>query len=206
MNRGRGRPRQFDEDEAVMAAMVVFWRKGLAATSLEELAAAMQMNRPSIYNAFGNKEAIYRHALARFCGQLDVAVTALFDEQTPVHDAFSTFFTQAIEVYCGGSPAMGCLMICTAPAEALMHAEIGKDLGGLIERLDEAFTLRLEQAHDAREVAPTVAPKLAGQLLQATLQTLALRARSGASAESLKTLAAYAVASLLPRPVTSIPS
>ena len=69
----RGRPRQFDEDAALTGAMMVFWEKGLAATSLDDLAQAMGMNRPSIYNAFGNKDAIYRTALARFCGQLDLA-------------------------------------------------------------------------------------------------------------------------------------
>jgi len=67
----RGRPRKFDEDQALAGAMTLFWEKGLSATSLDDLALAMNMNRPSIYNAFGNKEAIYRRSLQRFCGQLD---------------------------------------------------------------------------------------------------------------------------------------
>ena len=56
----------------LLLAIGVFWAKGLSGTSLDDLASAMKMNRPSIYNAFGNKEEIYRRALARFCGQLDL--------------------------------------------------------------------------------------------------------------------------------------
>ena len=66
-----GRPRLFDEDEALTGAMLQFWEKGLSATSLDDLAEAMNMNRPSIYNAFGKKDDIYRKTLARFRTQLD---------------------------------------------------------------------------------------------------------------------------------------
>ena len=74
MKRPRGRPRKFDPEVAIQKAMLVFWQRGLSATSLDDLSIAMEMNRPSIYNAFGNKEAIYRLALAQFCGQLDLGI------------------------------------------------------------------------------------------------------------------------------------
>ena len=86
----RGRPRQFNEDEALGAAMQLFWVQGLSATSLDELAAAMQMNRPSIYNAFGNKDDIYRKALARFCGQLDEGLRHTIDDSQHARAAASS--------------------------------------------------------------------------------------------------------------------
>ncbi|MGH9889647.1 MAG: helix-turn-helix domain-containing protein, partial [bacterium] len=55
-----GRPRLFDADAALEGAMRLFWSRGFAATSLDDLAHAMDMNRPSMANAFGDKEAIYR--------------------------------------------------------------------------------------------------------------------------------------------------
>lgn len=193
----RGRPRQFDEDKALTGAMYLFWEKGLSATSLDDLAAAMNMNRPSIYNAFGNKDDIYRKSLARFCGQLDNGLRETLEASPNIRPGLNAFFEQAIEMYCGNSPPMGCLMICTAPSEALSHPEVGKDLKELISRLDKGFTKRLERAQRDGELSKEAQPKLVAKLLQATLQTLALRARSGESKASLRKLARYAVDALV---------
>jgi AcrR family transcriptional regulator len=193
---GRGRPRKFDEDEALTGAMQLFWEKGLSATTLDDLALAMNMNRPSIYNAFGNKDDLYRITLARFCGQLDEGLRETLETSSKIRPGLNAFFNQAIEVYCGGSSPMGCLMICTAPSEALSHPEVGQDLRNLIQRLDDGFTRRLERALKDGELSDHVQPKIAAKLLQATLQTLALRARSGESKTALRKLAHYAVDTL----------
>src|SRR3954451_10999173 len=62
----RGRPRAFDPDAALDAALAVFWRKGFEGTSLPDLTEAMGINRPSLYAAFGNKEELFRKALDRY--------------------------------------------------------------------------------------------------------------------------------------------
>jgi AcrR family transcriptional regulator len=62
----KGRPREFDCDEALDRALEVFWRKGYEGASLAELTEAMGINRPSLYAAFGNKEALFRRALDRY--------------------------------------------------------------------------------------------------------------------------------------------
>src|ERR687895_845688 len=65
-SRPAGRPREFDQDEALDTALEVFWRQGYEGTSLGELTVAMGINRPSLYAAFGNKEALFRKALDRY--------------------------------------------------------------------------------------------------------------------------------------------
>ena len=62
----KGRPREFDADEALDRALEVFWRKGYEGASLSELTEAMGINRPSLYAAFGNKEELFRKALDRY--------------------------------------------------------------------------------------------------------------------------------------------
>src|SRR6059058_4783820 len=61
-----GRPRAFDVDEALDQALKVFWRKGYEGASLPDLTKAMGINRPSLYAAFGNKEALFRKAIDRY--------------------------------------------------------------------------------------------------------------------------------------------
>src|SRR5258705_13627764 len=61
-----GRPRTFDTDKALDKALKVFWRKGYEGASLPELTRAMGINRPSLYAAFGNKEALFRKAVERY--------------------------------------------------------------------------------------------------------------------------------------------
>src|SRR5688500_18771243 len=63
---GRGRPRAFDENKALDAALDVFWRKGYEGASLSDLTDTMGINRPSLYAAFGNKEALFRKVLERY--------------------------------------------------------------------------------------------------------------------------------------------
>ena len=177
--------------------MLLFWEKGLAATSLDDLAIAMQMNRPSIYNAFGNKEAIYRAALARFCGQLDGAVEGVLEATADIKAGLIEFYDQAIEVYCGDAAHLGCLMVCTAPAEAMSHPEVAEDLRHLITRLDEGLAKRVNRAMEEGQVSRELSAQHTAQMLQATLQTIALRARAGTPKRSLKKLARFAVNTLL---------
>src|SRR5580700_11977719 len=64
--RTRGRPRQYDPERALANAAEVFWKYGYAATSLDDLAAATGMNRPSLYAAFGDKRDLYLKTLERY--------------------------------------------------------------------------------------------------------------------------------------------
>src|ERR1700737_5635229 len=61
-----GRPRSFDIDQALDRALQVFWRKGYEGTSLSDLTKAVGVNRPSLYAAFGDKEALFRKVLGRY--------------------------------------------------------------------------------------------------------------------------------------------
>jgi AcrR family transcriptional regulator len=186
--RRAGRPRLFDEDAALDRALELFWQRGLAGASLDELAAAMGMRRPSVANAFGDKEALYRRALARFADRARSAAATQLAEPDLAR-ALEGFYLAALEVYCAGDPPAGCLVVCTAPAAALVHPDVRGDLLGVVRDLDAALTRRFAQAGDAD-------PALSAKLAQAVLHTLAIRARAGESKASLRRLARAAAARL----------
>ena len=82
--RPRGRPRRYDPDRAMDAAVGAFLAAGFSGTSLDRLSEATGMNRPSLYGAFGDKEALYLKALAHYAARLDAALDAGMGADRPV--------------------------------------------------------------------------------------------------------------------------
>ena len=83
----RGRPRSFDRDAALERAMEVFWRQGYEATSINDLTAAMGINPPSLYAAFGDKERLFLEAVERYrCGHA-AAGDAVLERETTARGA-----------------------------------------------------------------------------------------------------------------------
>jgi TetR/AcrR family transcriptional regulator, copper-responsive repressor len=179
--------------------MTVFWEQGLASTSLDDLALAMGMNRPSIYNAFGNKEQIYRLALQNFAAQLDEALHTALQTPAGLQAGLMMFYEQALDLYCGHTPPLGCLVMCTAPAAAVTHPQIKEDLAQLLARVDDQLHTAIKRAIANGELVQVGDARSAAKLLQGLLHTLALRARAGESKISLVKLAKYGVTMVLGR-------
>jgi len=196
IKRGRGRPRQFDVDEVLNHALLLFWTNGLNGTSLDDLSVAMKMTRTSLQNAFGSKEAIYRLVFTRFVDAMK-ADAAVLDEENDIKTALVKFFDRASNVYFSHSPALGCMALCTAPAAATNHPEVRRDLLQLLSQLDEALAKRFSQAVDAGQLAKTLDCKIAAKLVQAVLHSLALRARSGESRVALRKMTRGALEMIL---------
>lgn len=187
-SRSRGRPRKYDHEAALMQAMQVFWRKGMTATSFDDLVEAMQMNRPSIYRAFGNKEEIYRQSLALFGQGALSQLDDLLSSDGQIRDDLDRFFDDALDVYCGGDEPLGCFIACIAVADITVHAENRPDLLDLIAEIDRRFEQRCANAGPQGQGAD---PALMARSLQGLLHTLAVRARAGQSRTRLAELKAF---------------
>jgi AcrR family transcriptional regulator len=178
-NRSRGRPRQYDPDAALEAALGAFWECGFAGTSLEEIAAATGMNRPSLQAAFGDKKAIYRKAIARFnVSFLGTLEAALFAGGSLEEDLVGFYLATLPTYRSGETGALGCPVICTATIEAAVDEDIRADLTAALDRIDAILTARFEQARTQGELAFSADPKTLGQLAGALLHSLAVRTRA----------------------------
>src|SRR6185436_15117478 len=98
----RGRPLGFDPEEALAQAMDVFWDKGYAATSLDDLTAAMAINRPSLYAVFGDKHALYQKALAAYRTQSAKQIASVLSEDKTLRQALGDFYAGALTLYLKG--------------------------------------------------------------------------------------------------------
>src|SRR5262249_36229766 len=92
----RGRPRAFDPDVALARAVDAFWDAGFAATSLDDLTEATGMNRPSLYGAFGDKQAIYRKAFDLYLERTRTALAAAVAGDQPLRDVLRKIYDTSI--------------------------------------------------------------------------------------------------------------
>ena len=115
--RPRGRPRQYDAEQALTKAAGAFWKRGYAGTSLDDLAAATGMNRPSLYAAFGDKRDLYLKTLERYQQRARTIGAHIVADDPPLRLFLKRFYDAAIDTYLvEAGDARGCYSISTAPA------------------------------------------------------------------------------------------
>ncbi|MBS0409150.1 MAG: TetR/AcrR family transcriptional regulator [Proteobacteria bacterium] len=192
----RGRPRQYDPQAALDRATEVFWKSGYANASLDEIAAAAGMNRPSLRAAFGDKHALYLDALRAYWAQkFDLMREALAANTLAV--ALMRAYDAALSVYFSADEAArGCFVVGTAITEAPDDSEIQRLVTDGFRKLDSDFETRIRAAQAAGEISADSDPQALALLATATMHTLAVRARAGTPRAALRALAQRAVAAI----------
>ncbi|MEF7656633.1 TetR/AcrR family transcriptional regulator [Bacillus sp. ZJS3] len=107
------RLREFDEEKALDAAMQLFWEKGYAATSLSDLTAKMEIQKPSVYSAFGDKEGLFEAALRRYTNLHAANIRTKLQNEQSVKEAIRTFFENMVEEEYKKDFSKGCFCINT---------------------------------------------------------------------------------------------
>jgi AcrR family transcriptional regulator len=196
--RKRGRPAEFDREAALDAALVTFWRRGYGGASLDELTTAMNINRPSLYGAFGNKEQLYAASVDHYVAKIGATYLAPLAEPR-VADALDGFFDAMIAGVSGKHGPRGCVVACTMPAEAGVSTAAQAQLAAVLGQIDGAWIARLTAAQGAGEIAKRRDARVLGQLVASGMLALSIRARAGASKRTLRAIADEIVAAVLAR-------
>lgn len=191
--RARGRPRGFDAEATLRLIADRFRDGGFSATSLDDIARATGLNRPSLYAAYGDKKAMYVAVLDRLLEDVATSIDALEAAGLGLRDTVTILFAQSIAGYLAGPHGpRGCLAIGTASAEAVGDPDIRAVLDGLLKLIDARVTRWFERA-DVDNGAGRA------RLLASTLHSLSIRARAGQPRETLEAIAADAIELLVPR-------
>ena len=190
----RGRPREFNRTAALRKAMEVFWRRGYEGTSLKELTAAMGINSPSLYAAFGCKETLFREALGLFeASEGEAQARALRDEPT-ARAAVEVMLRKSADAYTRPEKPSGCMLVLTAMACSPENDSVRDYCATNRRRTQATLRRRLDRSVSAGDLPKATDTAALSAYYTAVLQGLAIQARDGASRTELHAIIDCAMA------------
>jgi AcrR family transcriptional regulator len=180
-----GRPRSFDLDKAADRALQVFWQKGYEGTSLSDLTTAMGINRPSLYAAFGDKEALFRKALDRYLkGPSAYAQKALKAPTARV--VVEKLLRGAADLNTARRNPGGCLMVQGALASGEGSDSIRRELAACRMAGEAAIRQRLRHAKSIGDLSANADPASLARYIATVIYGIAVQAASGATRDQLQ--------------------
>lgn len=191
----RGRPRNFDRDQALRKAMEVFWSKGYEGASLTDLTAAMGINSPSLYGAFGSKEALFREAVELYRQTDGGAARQALQNAPSARDAMQGMLLAAAERFTTPGLPPGCLIVLGAPAGTVSPPGIGEFLCEGRREMQARILARLNQGAAGGELPDDADLKGLAAFYTTVLHGMSIQARDGASRKTLQAVARQAMCS-----------
>lgn len=195
----RGRPREFDTERALDAALALFWRNGYEGTSLAALTGAAGVTATSLYAAFGNKEELFRRVVDRYVqGPANYLFRAI-GEPTARRVAEAAF-AGAIGMVADARHPDGCLLVHGALAAHPDLAPVRAELSRRRAAAEAAVRRRFERAVADGELSSDVEAKQLAAFLMTVIWGLSVQAAGGASESDLRAAARTALACWPPEP------
>ncbi|MCU1482526.1 MAG: TetR family transcriptional regulator [Subtercola sp.] len=184
-----GRPRSFDRDTALAAAIELFWRAGYEETTIAMLTKAMGVTPPSLYAAFGDKDTLFDEASALYFGRICEAIDSAAARPT-AREAIAVMLDDTARAHTDTLTPLGCLML-TEPRLAAQRKNIH---GRLMDRIARGIT--------DGDLPATVRPDQLASFLMAVMRGMSGCARDGGSTEEILAIAHFATAAIPDRGTT----
>jgi TetR/AcrR family transcriptional regulator, transcriptional repressor for nem operon len=192
------RPRKFDEAEVVRTSRDVFWSRGYAGTSLDDLGAATGLGRGSLYNAFGDKHTMFLRGLDDYCTEIAVGIRAqLRDPATTAYHRLIAHIDAITASTASDTELRGCLLAKSAAELSATDAEVTKRVKRTLDGWLRELTSVISEAQRDGDIDTTADPRALASLLLAVLRGIEALRKGGASVATVKAAAQQAI-SLLP--------
>lgn len=187
-----GRPREFDTEKALELATSLFWRKGYEGTSLSDLIETMGITRPSLYAAFGNKEALFRRVLARYEAKAGEYRTRALEASTAFEVA-RQLLEGAADLHGDKGNPVGCLgvhgaLACSDEADPIRREMSSHRIAG-----EAAIRQRLKRAKAQGDLPADANPSDLARFLSVVIYGMAVQSVGGASRAELRRVAEIAL-------------
>jgi AcrR family transcriptional regulator len=190
----RGRPRSFDRADALKQAMRVFWQRGYEGTSLSDLTAAMGINSPSLYAAFGCKEALFREAVELYNVTEGATTTAALSEEPTARAAIEAMLRSNARAYADPATPPGCMVVLAAAISTAENEPVREFLAGVRREAHDAVRQRLKRGIADGDLPKGTDTAALANFYTTVLQGLSFQARDGASRKTLNTIVDCAMA------------
>jgi AcrR family transcriptional regulator len=191
----KGRPREFDPEEALDKAMMVFWQQGFEGASLSDLTQAMGISRPSLYAAFGNKEELFRRALLRYVETGPAAEHRAALAEPTSRAVVGRLLRYKAESLTDPCHPLGCLVVRGSFSCGEAEQSIKDELATLRCDGEAALTERFARAKAEGDLPQSSNPAALAQYIMVLMQGMSVQASGGATREQLLDVAEMALAS-----------
>jgi AcrR family transcriptional regulator len=190
---GRGRPRAFDRDEALRRAMELFWAQGYEAASMAELTRAMGIASPSLYAAFGSKEALFREAIELYRRTVGEEIASAVAAAKSARGAMEAFLSASAEATTRPGRPPGCMVVLAAVQGGGASDETCRELRATRKSVAAALERRLAAGVATGELPACLNLSAIASFYATVQQGMSIQARDGASRETLDAVAASAM-------------
>ncbi|MEU9384811.1 TetR/AcrR family transcriptional regulator [Streptomyces sp. NPDC048279] len=180
----RGRPRSFDADAALDRAVEVFWRQGYEGASLSDLTEAMGINRTSMYAAYGNKEELFRRAVARYA-EADMAYARDALTRPTAYAVIEAFLRANADALTRADRPPGCLSVQGGLAEGGDNGHIAAFLAESRLAGERALADRLTRAVTEGDLPAGTDPLALARYVMVVSEGNAVHATAGAGRAAL---------------------
>ncbi len=183
----RGRPREFDPDSALDHVLPVFWRDGFDGASVQELADAAGVSKPSLYAAYGNKESLYLAALRRYGERHTANRVVALNAETDAREAMRGYMRASVEAYTNPEHPAGCLIVmgATACESASLPESVRAGLCATMRAAAEQIGQRLVRAQRDGQLPLSVDTGAMAAFYNTVLAGLSVQAKAGVPRELL---------------------
>jgi TetR/AcrR family transcriptional repressor of nem operon len=180
------RLKEFNPDAALEKAMQVFWHKGYEATSMEDLLEAMDLNRGSLYDTFGDKRQLFLKVMDRYCTTFVGPKFSLLEQPGPALPTLRRFIDGMIEGGLADPQRRGCLIANTAMELSPHEKEIADKVSRALQMAEDTFFKVLARAKQQGELKNGKDPRALARFLMTMLQGNVVMIKAGVSAEVVK--------------------
>lgn len=192
MPRGKGRPLSFDRDAALHQAMLLFWRHGYEATSLNDLTSALGVKPSSIYTAFGDKKHLFLEAVGRYMSG-PVTSQSIISQASNGRDAARDLLLAAAQGFTGADTPAGCLLASSAISCSSAASDVKEELAAIRRSIEASLRQKIVASIDAGQMPASANAEALACLTLAVIQGMSTLARDGATRDKLLQMAGVAM-------------
>lgn len=180
-----GRPRTFDKEEALKKAMYVFWEKGYEGTTMANLIESIGMKAPSIYAAFGNKDAIFKEVVAHYLPIVADGQLATLNRTPDIFEAVEKTLSECVRLFTSADNPHTCLIMTAAINASPENNEHVESLKKLRKDYKENWESRFERAKKEGQLKSDLTPQQLSEYFVTIIQGMSLSAKDGARKEDI---------------------